>query len=68
LRQATIKFTGYLLINQDGEEWCGEDLTDDEACGWVSYCMSRGDKHAWNFTAYGATTTGVTYEDVEDDE
>lgn len=68
MRQATIEFSGHLVVNEDGDEWDGEDMPTEDARGWVSHAMSRGDKHASGYTFYGASITDVTYEDVEDDE
>jgi hypothetical protein len=54
MRTATIEFTGSLVVYQDDDEWEGDDMTNSEAAGWVEHCLSRGGKHAGNFTAYGA--------------
>lgn len=57
-----------LYVTEDGDEWEGGDLTADDALGWVQHALLRGDKHAWNYTAQGAPTGPVTYEEVGDDE
>lgn len=67
MRQATIEFTGCLVVDEDGDEWEGDDLPTEDARDWVSHGMARGDKHAGGYRFYGASITGVTYEDVADD-
>ncbi|MEV6684416.1 hypothetical protein AB0N28_03570 [Streptomyces sp. NPDC051130] len=68
MRQAVIKFTASLVVKEDGDEWEGGDMSDDVAGGWVSHCLARGDKHAWNYTGYGVSVSSVTYEDIDEDE
>lgn len=68
MRKATIEFTGYLVVVEDGDEWEGEDLSTDNARGWVQHGMAHGDKHAYDYTFYGASVTGVAYEDVDDED
>ncbi|WP_328967918.1 hypothetical protein [Streptomyces sp. NBC_00239] len=68
MRQAVITFTASLVVKADGGEYEGGPLTDDEAAGWAAHCLTRGDKHAWNYMAYGVDVTSVTYEDVPDED
>lgn len=68
MRQATIEVAGALVVNEDGDEWEGEDMPTEDARGWVHHGMARGDKHASGYTFYGASITGVTYQDVEDED
>lgn len=68
MRKAVIEFTATLEVLEDGDEWEGEPMKDREAAGWASFCLTRGDKHAWNYTAYGVSVSSVTYEDVDEDE
>lgn len=68
MKKAYIEFSGTLLVEEDGDEWEGGEMSDQEARGWVGHAMARGDKHACNYTFYGASPTSVTYEDAEDEE
>ncbi|WNI28615.1 hypothetical protein [Streptomyces sp. ITFR-6] len=67
-QQVVIEFTATLVVKEDGDEYEGGELTLEDARGWVAHVLSRGDKHASNFTAYGASPTSVTYEESEDEE
>ncbi|MGW6949027.1 hypothetical protein ACWGHD_19135 [Streptomyces xanthophaeus] len=68
MRQAVIEFTATLTVKEDGDEWEGGEMTDEEAAGWVAHCLARGDKHAWNYTGYGVPVSSISYEDVDEDE
>nr|WSW58458.1 hypothetical protein OG513_07620 [Streptomyces sp. NBC_00998] len=68
MRKAVIKFSATLEVKEDGDEWEGGDMSPEDARGWVSHLLSRGDKHSWHFTGYGASVSSVTYEDVDEDE
>ncbi|MCY0926261.1 hypothetical protein OTB20_08580 [Streptomyces sp. H27-H1] len=68
MRKAVIEFTATLEVKEDGDEWEGGNLSPSNAQGWASACLERGDKHAWNYTAYGVSVSSVTYEDVEEEE
>ncbi|MFD8595416.1 hypothetical protein ACFV1L_10480 [Kitasatospora sp. NPDC059646] len=67
-RTATITFTAALEVVEDGAEWEGEDMSPEDARGWVSHALARGDKHAWQFTAYGACVTAIEYGQREEEE
>ncbi|WP_327712424.1 hypothetical protein OG912_32390 [Streptomyces sp. NBC_00464] len=67
-QQAVIRFTATLVVKEDGDGYEGGELSAEDARGWVAHVLSRGDKHASHFTAYGASPTSVTYEETEDDE
>ncbi|MFB7671306.1 hypothetical protein ACFC26_07795 [Kitasatospora purpeofusca] len=67
-RTATITFTAALEVVEDGDEWEGGDMSPEDARGWVGHAMARGDKHAWNYTAYGATVTGIEYGQRDEEE
>lgn len=60
-RTALITFTATLEVVEDGDEWEGGNMSAEDARGWVSHALSRGDKHAWNYTAYGPSIAAVEY-------
>ncbi|MYW28350.1 hypothetical protein [Streptomyces sp. SID2119] len=67
MKKAVIEFSGYLTVYPDGDEYEGESMTLEEARGWVSHAMARGDKHAGNYwTSAGADS--LTFEDYDPDE
>lgn len=67
MKQAVVEFHGYLTVFPDGDEYDGETMTLEDARGWVSHAMARGDKHASGYlTSAGAVA--VTYEDYDEDE
>jgi hypothetical protein len=68
VRKAVIEFSATLEVKEDGDEWEGADMSDYTAQGWASYCLTRGDKHAWNFTAYGVDVSSISYEECDEDE
>ncbi|MFI6444683.1 hypothetical protein [Kitasatospora sp. NPDC050543] len=65
MRQATINFTASLVVNEDGDEWEGDDMSPSDLSSWVAHALARGDKHASGYTAYGAVVTSVEYADVD---
>jgi hypothetical protein len=67
MKKATIKFTATLVVHEDGDEWEGEEMSRDDASGWVDHALSRGDKHSGNFLAYAGPVTSVTYEEADDE-
>ncbi|MEO3974413.1 hypothetical protein [Streptomyces sp. CAU 1734] len=68
MRRACIEFTAWLEVTEDGDEWEGGDMSNEDAAGWIAHALARGDKHASNYTAYNSRPTSVTYEDVEEEE
>jgi hypothetical protein len=67
VKQAVIEFSGTLTVYPDGDEFEGGEMTLEQARGWVSHALARGDKHAWNYYA-SASAQSVTYEDYDEDE
>ncbi|MFI9123836.1 hypothetical protein ACIGW0_31345 [Streptomyces bikiniensis] len=68
MKRAVIEFSATLEVDEDGDEYEGGELSPRDAEGWVAHCLARGDKHAWNYTAYGVAVSGVSYEDFEPEE
>ncbi|MFG2292015.1 hypothetical protein [Streptomyces sp. NPDC048603] len=68
MRKAVIEFSATLEVKEDGDMWEGDDMTPEDARGWVSHLMLRGDKHSWNFTGYSASVTSVTYGECDEDD
>ncbi|MGI5404174.1 hypothetical protein ACQEVG_32930 [Streptomyces sp. CA-135486] len=67
MKQAVIEFSGTLTVYPDGDEFDGQEMTLEQARGWVSHALAHGDKHAWNYYA-SAGAQSVTYEDYDEDE
>ena len=67
MKQAVIEFTGTLTVYPDGDEFEGETMTLEQARGWVSHALARGDKHAWNYYSSGSAVS-VSFEDYDEDE
>ncbi|GAB7187116.1 hypothetical protein ATKI12_6947 [Kitasatospora sp. Ki12] len=66
-RTALITFAATLEVVEDGNEWEGGDMSTEDARGWVSHALARGDKHAWNYTAVGTSVAGVEYGQREEE-
>jgi hypothetical protein len=66
VKQAVIEFSGILIV-RPGEDYEGEEMSSDEARGWLYTALARGDKHAWQYSTSGGVES-VTYEDYEEEE
>lgn len=66
MKQAVIEFSGTLTV-RPGEDYEGGEMSLEDARGWLSTALARGDKHAWQYLTSGGVTS-VTYEDYDEDE
>lgn len=66
MKQAVIEFSGFLTV-RPGEDYEGGEMSPDEARGWLSTALTRGDKHAWQYITSGGVDS-VTYEPYEEEE
>ncbi|MFI2212996.1 hypothetical protein [Streptomyces sp. NPDC020141] len=67
MRHAYIEFTATLVVKEDGDEWEGGDMSDEEAAGWVAHALARGDKHAGTYKSFGRVPTSITYESFDEE-
>ncbi|MGW2950742.1 hypothetical protein [Streptomyces eurythermus] len=66
MKQAVIEFTGTLYV-RPGEDYDGEDMSVEDARGWLSTALARGDKHAWQYLTSGGVVS-VSYEDYDEED
>lgn len=66
MKKAVIEFSGTLTV-RPGDEYEGEEMSLEDARGWVSHALARGDKHASGYDTYGGVTS-VSYEDYDPEE
>ncbi|WP_406161060.1 hypothetical protein [Streptomyces canus] len=67
MKQAVIEFSGTLTVYPDGDEYEGGEMSVNDARGWVSHALARGDKHASGYDTSGGVVS-VSYEDYDADE
>ncbi|MEU7243370.1 hypothetical protein [Streptomyces sparsogenes] len=67
MKQAVIEFSGTLTVYPDGDEYEGGEMSERDADGWLSTALTRGDKHAWQYTTSGGVTA-ITYEDYDEED
>lgn len=67
MKKAVIEFSGWLTV-YPGDEYEGEEMTDEEARGWISHAMARGDKHTGQYLTSAGLAGSVEYEDYDPDE
>jgi hypothetical protein len=66
VKQAVIEFTGTVTV-RPGEDYEGGEMSLDDARGWLSTALARGDKHARQYLTSGGVVS-VSYEDYDEDE
>ncbi|MEV5319119.1 hypothetical protein AB0K92_15940 [Streptomyces sp. NPDC052687] len=66
MKQAVIEFSGTVTV-YPGEDYEGGEMSLDDARGWLSTALSRGDKHAWQYLTSGGVTS-VSYEECDEEE